>query len=284
MARSPFAFAAPGLITLHRIALALSVALFAALPLRADPVDDLMDALHIDDMLTIMREEGMSYGEDLADEMFSGGPIQSWRGVLSRIYDAEKMRAVMRRDFERMLDDTDPAPLIAFFEGETGQEIISLELSARRAMIEDEVEDAARDTFRALDGEDDPRYARITRFIEANDLLEANVAGALNASFQFYRGLVDGGGFEMSEGDIIADVWSQEDETRIDTREWLYGFLLLAYRPLEDEALDAYIDLSSSPEGRALNRALFAGFNAMYDEISYALGLAAARQMQGEDL
>mgnify|MGYP001487454765 CR=1 FL=1 len=36
--------------------------------------------------------------------------------------------------------------------------------------------------------------------------------------------------------------------------------------------------------GAALNRALFAGFNDMYNEISYAMGLAAARQMAETDL
>jgi hypothetical protein len=120
--------------------------------------------------------------------------------------------------------------------------------------------------------------------VEANDLVEANVAGALNASFHFYRGLVEGGAFSMSESDILNEVWGQEEDTRQDTREWLYGFLLLAYRKMADPALETYIDLSASEQGRRLNIALFAGFNRMYDEISYALGLAAAREMQGQDL
>jgi hypothetical protein len=266
-------------------ALAL-VALLAGLvaPLSAAPADDLMDALQIDDMLEIMREEGLSYGADLGEEMFPGGTSERWQALLGEIYDTEKMRAVMRRDFERMLDGTDAGPLIEFFSSDRGTEIIALELSARRAMIADDVEAAARDAFRSVDGTDDPRLEQLARFIEVNDLLEANVAGAMNASFQFYRGLVDGGGFDMTEADILKDVWAQETETRADTREWLHAFLLLAYRPLEDADLDAYIALSGSAEGRVLNRALFAGFNAMYDEISYALGLAAAQQMQGQDL
>ena len=40
----------------------------------------------------------------------------------------------------------------------------------------------------------------------------------------------------------------------------------------------------SSAPGRAMNAALFAGFNEMYDRISYALGLAAAQELAAEEL
>ena len=122
------------------------------------------------------------------------------------------------------------------------------------------------------------------RWHSGNDLIEANVAGALNASYRFYAGLVEGGAIEMTESEILADVWSQEEETRTDTTEWLYGFLLMAYQPLDADQMDAYVALSASPEGRALNRALFDAFNKMYDDISYGLGLAVAQQMRGQDL
>lgn len=263
---------------------AVLVWLSAALPSRAEPVDDLMDALQIDAMLQIMREEGIAYGGDLGNEMFSNGNAPRWQALLSDIYDVEKMRIIMRNGFGGIIEGTDADPLIRFFASDIGTEIIALELSARRAMIADEVEEAARAAYQSRSVGGDRRFEQLTEFIEINDLLEANVTGALNASFQFYRGLVDGGGFEMSESEILADVWAQESETRKDTREWLYGFLLLAYEPLEDEELAAYITMSRSPEGRLLNRGLFAGFNAMYDEISYALGLAAAQQMAGQDL
>jgi hypothetical protein len=46
--------------------------------------------------------------------------------------------------------------------------------------------------------EEDPAYRSSDRdFIEANDLVERNVSGALNSNFAFYRGLSDGGAFEV---------------------------------------------------------------------------------------
>ncbi|WP_425074601.1 DUF2059 domain-containing protein [Sagittula sp. S175] len=255
----------------------------ATVPARAEPVDDLMEALQIDAMLDIMREEGMAYGADLANDMFPGGDNTRWQALLTEIYDPAKMHVVMRGHFAEVLGHTEMRTLVAFFNSDIGQEIVQHELSARRVLIEDDVEDAARQAFVEADP-DTKRMKQLDRFVEVNDLLEANVAGALNASFKFYSGLVDGGALQMSEGDILADVWGQEEETRQDTREWLYAFLMLAYEPLSSDDLDRYIDVSSTPEGRVLNRALFAGFNAMYDEISYALGLAAADQMQTQEL
>lgn len=263
---------------------ALGLTAVWALPVRAEPVDDLIEALHLPEMIGIMREEGLSYGEELGQDMFASGASTRWTEALDEVYDTARMEDAVRQGFADAIEGTDLDPLLTFFEGETGQRIVSLELEARRALIDDDVEQAARDSFRAAQAEEAPRLDQLERFIAVNDLLEANVAGALNASFQFYSGLVDGGAMQLSEGDIISDVWAQEEETRFDTEEWLNGFLLMAYDPLNDETLDAYIDLSASDEGRALNRALFAAFNSMYDDVSYALGLLAAQQMQGRDL
>lgn len=263
---------------------AVVTCLCLAAPVRAEPVEDLLSALRMDEMLEVMREEGVAYGAELAQDMLPGGDSARWQALLTQIYDTDKMRTVVRNGFDDTLKGRDLTQVTTFFDTDLGQSITALELSARRAMADDSVEEAARETYRSLQGEETPRVAQITRFIEANDLLEANVAGALNASFRFFSGLVDGGGLAMSESEILTDVWSQEEETREDTQEWLYAFLLLAYQPLEDDELEAYIDLSTSEQGRALNRALFAGFNTMYDDISYALGLAAAQMMQQQDL
>lgn len=265
------------------VALTLIVPVLTPDPARAQvaPSDQVLDALQLDELLAIMRQEGVAYGQDMATDMFASGENAQWQALLDQIYDIDKMEAVVRKHFGDSLGDADTAALLSFFASDLGQEVVALELRARKAMIDDAVEQAARASYYETEDED---LAGVTAFIEANDLIEANVTGALNASFQFYRGMVDGGGFEMSESEILSDVWAQEEETRNDTREWIYGFLMLAYDPLEAEQLDAYVAFSSSPEGRALNRALFAGFNKMYDDISYALGLAAARQMQGQDL
>lgn len=255
-----------------------------ALPAAGSQTDDLLDALGIPQVIAVMQDEGIAYGADLAKDLIPGGSNQNWDATVERIYSVPKMEASVREGFREALGETDLDPLLAFFRTERGQRIVALEISARRALVDEDVEEQARAVFRDLEGSGDARLRLLDEFVEVNDLIEANVVGALNSSYQFYRGLADGGAADISEDRIVSDVWAQEEETRLETREWLYGYLLMAYGPLKPEVIEEYIALSRTEAGAAMNRALFAGFDDMYADISYALGLAAARQMQGQDL
>lgn len=261
-------------------------------PAQAQRVTALMQVMGLDEIIAIMREEGLAYGAELERDMLAGEGGSTWEMQVDRIYDVDKMTALVRRQFIAAFGSADPEPLVAFFEGKTGEQIVALEIAARRAFMDEDVEEAARAAFRqvAPDLEArsprniDPHLSAIEAYIEVNDLIGFNVMGALNANMLFYRGLVDGGAMEMSEADIVSDVWAQEDDTRAETREWIYSFLMLAYEPLAPEQINAYADLSKTESGRAMNRALFEAFDLMYGELSRALGAAVAGQMLGEDL
>lgn len=256
-----------------------------ALPAAAAPSGaDLARTLRLGDLADIMRQEGLSYAADLDADMLGGDGGEYWMVQARRIYDRDRMLATVTQALDAEMDASERGAASDFFDSELGREILTYETAARSAMADDEVEEIARQTYADLAAEGDPRLDAITRFVEVNDLMERNVAGALSSNYQFYRGLVDGGAMEMGEQDIIADVWAQEEEIREDTRAWLYGFLLMAYRPLEDEELERYIAFSETEAGRALNAAMFSGFDAMYRAISYALGRAAAQAMEGSDL
>ena len=267
-------------------------------PARADQaaqgkqVSTLMEVMGLDEIIAIMREEGLAYGSELGTEMLSGGGGAAWDMLVDRIYDVDKMAALVEQRFIASFGQADPAPLIAFFEGGTGGQIVELEIAARRGFMDAGVEETAREAFRQVEGalaadsprNIDPHLSAIEAYVEANDLIGFNVMGAMNANMLFYRGLIDGGALEMSEADIVSDVWAQEDDTRAETREWIYAFLMLAYEPLEPAQINAYADLSLTPSGRAMNRALFDAFDHMYGELSRALGVAVAGQMLGEEL
>jgi hypothetical protein len=244
----------------------------------------LVELMGLPEIVQVMREEGLDYGATLAEEMLPAGASGQWERTVSRIYDPDRMAATVRDGFVAAMEGVDPGPLIAFFDTEAGQRLVALEVSARRAMMDEDVEAAAREDYLARAADPDETFRLVRDFVQANDLVEANVVGALNSNFAFYRGLADGGALEMTEGEMLADVWAQEEETRADTREWLYGFLLMAYDPVSAEVLQRYVTLSETEAGRAMNRALFAGFDRMYAEISYALGLAIAREMQATEL
>ena len=150
--------------------------------------------------------------------------------------------------------------------------------------MDDSIEEAARDAFGDLQAEDPERVVQLETFVEANNLIDLNVSGALNSNLSFYSGLAAGGGFDLPQDEILADVWESADAIREDTTEWMFGYLTIAYGPLEDAALDAYITQSDTPSGRALNRALFAAFDELFRGISFDIGKAASLFTQGDDI
>lgn len=267
-------------------ALAIGISLFGAqvwAASRAD-LDTLRAAIGIERLLEIMREEGLEQSEELREDLFAGRGGPSWSAVVSRLYDVPTMESRFTAVFDEAMQDVEVAPLIAFFTSDTGRQIVQLELEARAALMRPGVEEAAHDAFERMERTDPERVSLLRDFAEINDLVEFNVMGAMNGSLAFMRGLSEGGGFEMSEADILADIWAREAEIRAETTDWIFAYLGMAYQPLEADQIRAYSELSATGAGQNLNRALFAGFDVMFNEISLALGRSASRFMVGEDL
>ncbi len=268
------------------LVLAASVSAAAAQTSNADKVEDLFAALGLPEMMQIMREEGVVYGAEIGGDLFGDRGTVDWTNTVSQIYDVDAMRSEVLTELTAELADDDVDAMLAFFTGEPGKTIISLELSARRALLDDAVEEAAKEvaTEAMLDNTD--RYQQVQTFVEVNDLVETNVVGAMNSNYAFYTGLMDGGAMpqELTEEQVLQDVWSQEPEIRVNTTEWVYSFLMLAYQPLTDNDLDAYIAFSETEAGQDLNDAMFAAFDGMFEDISRALGLGSAQFMTGQDI
>lgn len=273
---------------MRRIAAVFTV-LFLALPLRAEPearLDALIDVLALPEVLDIMRQEGLLYGDELQQDLLAGRGGAQWRATVERIYDGGRMQGIIRSGMAKELSASDLGPLIAFFGSDRGRRIVGLEVSARRALLDPSVDEASRQTLEQMLLDEDPRIALLDRFIQSNDLLDSNVVGALNANYAFYLGLVDGGAFpfDISEEQVLTEVWSQEGDIRVETEEWLRSYLAMAYAPLPDSDIEAYIAISETAEGQALNRALFEAFDVAFRLISRELGLAAAQMIAGEDI
>ncbi len=264
--------------------LGTAVAVQAETPLAR--IDALAEALGLPEILDVMRQEGLQNGAELAEEMFPERADESWDEMVGTIYDPGWMDETVRGRFAAELDGTDIAPLTEFFTSETGRKIVALEVSARQALLDDAVEEAGKERLQDMRLDGDPLLDQVQEYIAINELLEYNVVGAMNSNYAFYTGMQAGGAFDatLTEDQILTDVWSQEDVIRADTEEWLYAFLTMAYQPLSEDEMQAYIDLSRSPEGQDLNRALFAAFDKLFVDVSHALGQSAAVFVAGEDL
>ncbi len=270
--------------------LTFAVSLFTS-PLWAQSVDEaavdaLLDALGMPQMVEIMREEGLSYGDTLAVEMLPSGPTDQWRMAVSAVYDTQMMYEEVRGAFAEAVAGDDIDAMLAFFTSQPGEKIVGLELSARRAYLDEAVEMASKENAAIAMMDETPRFLMVQEFIDVNDLIEANVVGSLNSSYAFYTGLIDGGAMPagVTGETALQDVWAQEPEVRKDTTEWVYSFLLMAYQPLSDAELEAYIEFSRTDAGQDMTDALFAAFDGMFEDISRGLGLASARFMISQEL
>lgn len=269
-------------------AVLVAMLLLLAAPIAAQDRDAeaLFERMKLPQMIGVMQQEGLDYGETLARDMLGGSPGPDWRNTVAAIYDEARMVANIRTAFVAELEGADLAALHDFYGSALGREIISLELSAREALLDDQVEEAARDRATVAMADETDRYRRVDRFVEANGLVDRNVTGAMNANYAFLLGLADGGAFggDMSEERILSDVWAQEPQIRKETTEWVYAFTMLAYQPLDDADLAAYADFAETDAGQRINRALFEAFDGEFEDISRALGRAATQEMAARDL
>jgi hypothetical protein len=220
--------------------------------------------------------------------MFPGGGGPGWERAISDIYDISVLRP---RFDEALRDGLSPHPealaaITDFFSSDLGARILTLEIEARRAFLDEAAEDAARVAADKLQAGRDPRARQIERFIEAADLLEMNVAGALSGNLAFMTGMNETGinGVTLPEEDVMAQVWGQEEQIRSDTESWLHAYLGLAYSPLTEAELDAYIAFWESPAGQRLNAVLFLAFDEVFSTVSQDLGRATGQAMLGQDI
>ena len=248
--------------------------------------DALFAALGMPEIIEIMREEGLEYGTSLATDMLPGGTSNAWEVAVEAIYDPQMMLEEVRGAFGESLDGDDIGAMLEFYTSDAGTAIINLEISARRAMLDDAVEEASIEASALQMMDETPRYLQVKSFVEANDLIESNVVGSLNSSYAFYTGLIDGGAMPagVTLDTALQDVWIQESDIRDSTTEWVYSFLLMAYQPLSDAELDAYIAFSETEAGQDLTFALFVSFDGMFEDISRALGLGVSRFMMTQEL
>lgn len=255
---------------------------------QASPRSDaVLDALRVGELLAIMQTEAETSGQELNESMLGGTGGSGWTETVRRINDAEGIERDLRAAFSSAMPDEHAQSAEAFLTSEQGEKIVELELSAREALLDPAIDEMNREAMQDLRESGGPRLDLITRFVEVNNLVDANVAGALTGNVAFLRGLRIGGfpAYERaSDADMIAEVWAREPEIREDTTDWVYAYLTLAYGPLQDSEIETYIAFSETEAGRALNGALFAAFDEVFTAASQELGEAVARHITAEEI
>lgn len=256
-------------------------------PAISPELQALFAAVEMDENFEILAEIGLEDAVGLEETLFPGRGGAAWRGILSGYYQPDPLQQVFVESFPQdRMSAADIAAVTQFFASPLGDRIIAGELEAWRAISDEATEIAANEVYFRLLEEDAPRIEQLTRFNEVNGFVDLNVSGALNSNYAFYRGMSDAGAYEQAlpPAMMLNEVWGQEPQIRRDTVLWLFSFQIMAYEDLTDAEMEAYIAYSETPAAQAYNAALFAGFDAVFETMSYRLGSTAALFLSGETL
>lgn len=271
---------------LHTLFFALTLP-FTASAQASATTDDILDALLLPELMEIMYEEAMISAEELIADFAPDKAGASWTAAMERVNGAARSEDLMRTEFREALPQEYIDQVARFVRSPQARALVRLEVSARKALADPDVEQASIQALEHYNETHPERLEQVERFVEVNELVDANVIGALNANAAFLTGLSTGAGGTLSTGEeneILNDVWAQEPDIRAGTIEWVYSFLMMAYAPVSDSDMEAYIAFSESRPGKALNLALFQAFDVLFVQSSRETGEALALLMSSEDI
>lgn len=246
----------------------------------------LMEALRLRDIVEVVAAEGIAAGPEIEGDMFPGRGGIGWKVELERIYDISRVMGIMSDDIKANLSEADADVLISFLGSDLGARIVEGEVSARAAMLDPAVDEAAFAVAAEMRDEGGRRVDQIAEFIATYDLVTSNVVGGLNSNYAFYQGLAAGGALPdaMTEDQIVNEVWSQQDVIQAETEDWLFAYLIASYADLSDDEMQTYIAFARTDAAQAFNTVLFDSFGTVFTSISRALGRAVADRMLAQDI
>ncbi|MEL6884272.1 MAG: hypothetical protein AAFP87_07160 [Pseudomonadota bacterium] len=256
-----------------RVLYACVLMIAATLPLRADTAASrLVDAMGIPALIVSFTQDGMASARDLDASFLGGQGGDVFFETVRRLHDPARMEAELRAAMTAALDPAAARQALVFFESDQGTRIIELEVEARRAMVDDALEEAAK---AAADNAGDA----VLRLLSVRDLVDGNTDIAVAAQAAFFDGLA----FASGTSDR-PDIESRRGVIAEETRQWLTGYYMLVASALPEDDFDTYIAFWETEVGQAVDDAMYAAFETSYVSLSYGLGQAVGRLMPQNDL
>lgn len=265
--------------------------LLCAAPARGQVSEDLARlgaAFQLDALFGLVAQEGLDNAANLRAELLGPAAGDTWDRALAAIYDPVRLSALFMEALEPELAGQPHviAAALAFAESPAGRQLTQLELDARAAMLDDDIDQAARDRLASARAADAETLEFVRARIAVHDLLEMNVSIGLNSAMAYVAGFEKTAPEDLRRGQsgIIGDPWAQEAAIRLEAQEWLEAYFLLAYAPLSDEHRAEAMAHFAAPEGMALNAALFIAFDRLFSGISMLLGAEVGRVLSARDI
>lgn len=256
----------------------------AALALANDAIDDLSHLLQLQSTAELMQDEGMRNARSTSED-FTGQALGAWDADgLAAIYAPERSLTLFRQAFAARLSADEIVTLIEAFAAPFAARVVALEVSARAAISDEDIEAVAIEMLNEVLTSDRNRVALIDEIIEVNDLISLNLDGGEVILLEFYKTLAAGNARGIDYGVITEEIRSQRPERQEDLVEWLRAFFVMAYSDLSDEELLQVLALYETEEAQKAIGAMFEVFNLVEIEAMRKLGDTIARQMNTSKL
>lgn len=256
---------------LRAAAFALALGVNAAF--ASPQTDALVDALGIPELVAAFTADGIANSAAIDRGMLNGQGGSVWANTVRRLYDPARIEEELRAAFAQGLDDQIAAQALLFFESDLGARIVALEVQARQALLNPDLEEAAKSAPSAASD-------AITQFLEIRDLIERNTDAAIAAQTAFFDGMA----LTTGQAPPAPDEDTQRALLRGETESWLRGYYALAQSPLSADDVAIYTAFWETDVAMALDDALFGAFANSYATLSFGLGQAAGRLLPQNDL
>lgn len=261
-------------------ALVTALALFCALTGIARANDRLHDLLQTTRLFDVLAAEYVVMAEAMrAEDPEMLG--EDWLAAMVSLYDPREMEALYRADLNTRLAARPEveAAFLDFAQSELGRDVITREVETRAQLLDPDWQAPVpkREDYAALE-------TTVTAVIEGFDLIEGNIAAAMNSHLEDARGFFDALDMAFDASEMIASLYAEEPEIRENTEAWLRDYLFAAYAGLSQGDLEALAELSRDPLHRAFTRAQIAAFDAAFEGRSYQAGLLRALALRSSAL
>ena len=265
-------------------ALIAAIVLFVTRPVYAETHQDLYAALHMDEVVAVMRQEGLDEAGATAEVYLKNSTRNNFEGAVDALYAEAAIRDQLLNGLRAALSEADAALALEFYRTPLGMLVGKLETTGRVAISNDAVEEMAISIAQDALQAKDERAELLQSATQEMGLTEYNLSGAFAARFAFLSGLSEADELGISQDQIMALIAADEDSLRAEIDQWVLGFVFMAYRPLSDAQLADYLAFQMSATGTALNQALFESFNAVAVHNAGQLGKLLATALQARDL
>ena len=266
------------------LAIFVTTVLFLTRPVCAEIHHDIYAALHMDEVVAVMRQEGLDEAEATAEIYLKNSVRNNFDGAVDALYAEASIKGQLLNGLRAALSESDAELALEFYRTPLGMLVGKLETTGRVAISNDAVEEMAISIAQKALQAKDERAELLQSAADEMGLTEYNLSGAFAARYAFLSGLSEADELGISQDQIIELIAADEDSLRAEIDQWVLGFVFMAYRPLSDTELSDYLAFQMSSIGKALNQALFESFNAVSIPNAGQLGKLLATALQARDL